>query len=391
MVIAPFAAYCHSKIYARISQLIILIVSKGQRTPGVPRRISRGARWSARSSSPSTTLFRATARRFFETECAPHADEWERDGITARRGVAARRRAGPARLGGAGGVRRRRASTTSASTPIIDEEMHATGAVGVGLGLQNDICPPYLIDLTTDEQKARWLPGFVSGEMITAIAMSEPGAGSDLAGHPTTAVRDGDHYVSTARRPSSATASWPTSSSSSRKTDPAAGHKGISLLVVERGMPGFERGRKLDKIGMQAPDTAELFFNDVRVPAANLLGEENRGFYHLMRNLPAGAAGIAVNAVAARRARARADAGVRRRAHGLRHSRSARSRSTGFALADMTTELDVAQVYVDRCIERRERGELTAEEAAGAKLWTTETAVARSSTAACSCTAATAT
>src|SRR5215472_16330684 len=234
---------------------------------------------------PEHDAFRETARRFYEKECLPHRQEWERDGVTSREVWLRAGELGllgweaPEKYGGMG-------LKDFRYNAILTEEKHATGAVGPGLGLQTDVMPSYLIGLTTEEQKERWLPGYVSGEIITAIAMSEPGAGSDLAGIRTTAVRDGDHYVVTVV-----------------KTDPAAGHKGISLLAIERGMAGFERGRKLDKIGQRASDAAELSFTDVRVPVTNLLGEENRGFYHLMGNLPAERLAIAVNAVAqARRA-----------------------------------------------------------------------------------------
>jgi alkylation response protein AidB-like acyl-CoA dehydrogenase len=232
--------------------------------------------------------------------------------------------------------------------------------------------PSYLIGLTTEEQKERWLPGFVSGEIIAAIAMSEPGAGSDLAGICTTAVRDGDHYVVNGAKTFISSGILADLVVTVVKTDPAARHKGISLLAIERGMPGFERGRKLDKIGQRASDTAELSFTDVRVPVANLLGEENRGFYHLMGNLPAERLAIAVNAVAqARRA--------------LELTREYAAERTAFgtpigsfqvnrhAIADMTVKLDIMQVYVDRCIEAVNAGELTAQEAAGAKMWATET------------------
>jgi alkylation response protein AidB-like acyl-CoA dehydrogenase len=255
---------------------------------------------------------------------------------------------------------------------IMTEEMHATGTVGIGIGLQNDIMASYLVDLTTDEQKGRWLPGYVSGELITAIAMSEPGAGSDLAGIRTTAIRDGDHYVVNGAKTFISNGILADLVVTVVKTDPAAAHRGISLLVIERGMDGFQRGRNLDKIGQKAADTSELFFADVRVPAENLLGEENRGFYHLMRNLPAERLGIASHAVAQ----------SRRALELTRHYASDRTafgtpigsfQVNRHAIADMSVKLDVMQVYVDRCIEAVDAGELTAQEAAGAKLWATET------------------
>jgi alkylation response protein AidB-like acyl-CoA dehydrogenase len=320
---------------------------------------------------PEHDMFRETARRFYEKECAPHAAEWERNGVTAREPWLRAGELGligweaPERFGGQG-VKDFRYNA------IMTEEMAATGTVGIGIGLQNDIMAPYLVQLTTDEQKERWLPGYVSGELITAIAMSEPGAGSDLAGIRTTAVRDGDHYVVNGAKTFISNGILSDLVVTVVKTDPAAGHKGISLLVIEREMEGFQRGRNLDKIGQKAADTAELIFTDVRVPAENLLGEENRGFYHLMRNLPAERLGIAIHAVAqARRAlELTRQYASERRAFGTPIGSFQANRH---AIADMSVKLDVMQVYVDRCIEAINAGELTAQEAAGAKLWTTET------------------
>jgi alkylation response protein AidB-like acyl-CoA dehydrogenase len=320
---------------------------------------------------PEHDMFRETARRFYQTECAHHSAEWERNGITAREpwlragGLGLIGWEAPEKFGGQG-VKDFRYNA------IMTEEMHATGTVGIGIGLQNDIMASYLIDLTTDEQKGRWLPGYVSGQVITAIAMSEPGAGSDLAGIRTTAVRDGDHYVVNGTKTFISNGILADLVVTVVKTDPAAGHKGISLLVIERGMEGFQRGRNMDKIGQKAADTAELFLTDVRVPAENLLGEESRGFYHLMRNLPAERLGIAVHAVA-----------QSRRALELTRQYASERRAFGtpigsfqvnrHAIADMSVKLEVMQVYVDRCIEAVNAGELTAQEAAGAKLWATET------------------
>jgi alkylation response protein AidB-like acyl-CoA dehydrogenase len=320
---------------------------------------------------PEHDAFRETARRFFEKECAPHTLEWDRDGITGREPWLRAGELGllgweaPEKYGGLG-------LKDFRYNAIMTEEQHAAGVSGLGIGLQNDIMPSYLVDLTTEEQKERWLPGYVSGELITAIAMSEPGAGSDVAGIRTTAVRDGDHYVVNGTKTFISNGILADLVVAVVKTDPATRHKGISLLVIERGMAGFERGRKLDKIGLRGNDTAELIFTDVRVPAANLLGEENRGFYHLMRNLPAERLGIAVHAVAESR-------------RALELTRTFASERTAFgtaigsfqvnrhAIADMTVKVDVMQVYIDRCIEAVNAGELTAQEAAGAKMWATET------------------
>jgi alkylation response protein AidB-like acyl-CoA dehydrogenase len=240
--------------------------------------------------------------------------------------------------------------------------------------VQNDILAPYFRDLTTDEQKQRWLPKYVTGEYITAIAMSEPGAGSDLANAKTSARREGDHFIVNGAKTFISNGMLADLVVVVCRTDPNAGkpHQGISLIVVETGMEGFTRGRNLDKIGQKAADTAELFFDNVRVPVENLLGEENRGFYHLMRNLPAERLAIGIHAVAQAR-RAVSLAGE------YAHERKAFGQEIGkfqinrHALAQMKIEIDVMQTFVDECIMRVNSGELTAEEAAGAKWWTTET------------------
>lgn len=314
--------------------------------------------------------FRATVRAFYDMECAPHTEEWERQGITDRSVWLKAGKTGllgweaPEEFGGQG-------ITDFRFNAIMTEEYHASGTAGVGFGLQNDIMSSYLVHMTTEEQKKRWLPGFVSGELITAVAMSEPAAGSDLAGIKTTAVRDGDDYVINGSKTFISSGIMADLVVTAVKTDPAAGYRGVSLIAVEADTPGFTKGRKLDKIGQKSADTAELSFIDVRVPATNLIGEENRGFYHLMRNLPAERLGIAIGAVAqARRALALTTA--------YAQQRTAFGQAIGtfqvnrHAIADMSVLLDVMQVYVDRCITAVNAGELTAEEAAGAKLYATE-------------------
>jgi alkylation response protein AidB-like acyl-CoA dehydrogenase len=244
-------------------------------------------------------------------------------------------------------------------------------ACGLGITLHNDICLPYFTRLTTDEQKARWLPGICAGELITAVAMTEPGIGSDLASMATTAVRDGDDYVVNGSKTFITNGINADLVITAVKTDPSERHRGISLLVLERDMPGFERGRNLDKIGLHAQDTAELFFSDVRVPVANRLGDEGEGFRHLVTNLPQERLSIAVTAVAAARA-----------AFGWTLAYCQESQAFGqaigsfqnsrFRLAEMATELEVAQAFIDRCIVAHDDGELTADEAAMAKWWCTE-------------------
>ncbi|MBW8793445.1 MAG: acyl-CoA dehydrogenase family protein [Streptomyces sp.] len=316
-------------------------------------------------------LFRDTARSYYLRECAPHTEEWERDGQVGRAAWTAAGKAGligwqfPEEYGGQG-------IWDFRYNAIMAEEMAATGSVGIGLGLQNDVIPPYLMHLTSPEQKARWLPGVIAGETICALALSEPAAGSDLKGIRTTARRDGDEWVIDGSKTFITNGVLADLVVVACKTDPDAGHKGISLIVVERGAEGFERGRKLDKVGMKAQDTAELFFREVRVPAENLIGQEGRGFYHMMGNLPTERLAIAVAALASAE-----------RAFGCAveyaKDRTAFGRPIGqfqanrFALADIRARLGVARVYLDGCIMALVEGELTAEEAAAAKYWATET------------------
>ena len=314
--------------------------------------------------------FRETVRRFCAKEVVPHHAEWEAAGIVPRELWTAAGSQGllgfmaPEAYGG-GGVRDFRYNT------VLAEEFTRVGASGVGFGIHNDINAPYLLDLTTDEQKARWLPGFCSGELITAIAMTEPGAGSDLQAIGTTARRDGDVYVLDGAKTFISNGISADLVIVVASTAPGTGAAGLSLLVVERGMAGFERGRNLDKIGLKAQDTAELFFDGVRVPAGNLLGEEGRGFGYLMERLPQERLAIAVVAVAACEAMLEMTLAYvkERTAFGrpvgsFQHSR--------FTVAEMATETQVARVFVDRCIEELGAGRLSIDEAAMAKWWTTE-------------------
>lgn len=317
--------------------------------------------------------FRQTARTFFEKECVPHADAWEAQGYVDREVWVKAGKLGligwemPEEFGGAD-------IQDFRFNAILNEEYWATGTVGIGLGVQNDILSGYFRNLTTDEQKKRWLPKFVSGEYITAIAMSEPGGGSDLANLKTTAKRDGDHYVINGSKTFISNGLLADLVVVACRTNPDADkpHRGISLIVVEAGTEGFVRGRKLDKIGQKSADTAELFFENVRVPVENLMGEENRGFYQLMQNLPAERLGIAIHGVAqARRAVELTEAYAReRKAFG---SPIGTFQVNRHALAQMKIEVDVMQTYLDQCILGVNSGDLTADEAAGAKWWVTET------------------
>jgi alkylation response protein AidB-like acyl-CoA dehydrogenase len=317
-------------------------------------------------------LFRDSVRRFIATEAAPHNDEWERAGVVDRSlftsagahgflGMAA-----PPEHGG-GGVDDFRYNL------VIAEEVQRGGinAAGLGWTLHNDICLPYFLSLCTSDQQARWLPGICSGELITAIAMTEPGIGSDLASMSTTALRDGDDYVVNGSKTFITNGINADLVITAVKTDPSERHRGISLVVLERGMTGFERGRNLDKVGMHAQDTAELFFTDVRVPVANRLGEEGAGFGYLVANLPQERLSIAATGVAA--ARAAFDQTLAyvkaREAFGQPIGSFQNSR---FRMAEMATEVEIAQSFVDRCVLALNAGDLTAEEAAMAKWWCTE-------------------
>jgi alkylation response protein AidB-like acyl-CoA dehydrogenase len=314
--------------------------------------------------------FRAMVRDFLAKEVVPHHAAWEEAGEVDR-GVWLKAGAQgllgmdvPEEFGG-GGV------TDFRYNAIIAAEVTRVGASGLGFTLHNDVVAPYLTELTTDEQKARWLPGFVSGELITAIAMSEPGAGSDLQGLRTTAVRDGDDWILNGSKTFITNGILADLVLVVARTDPEAGARGFSLLAVERGMAGFERGRKLNKVGMKAQDTAELFFEDVRVPAANLVGEEGQGFIHLMNNLPQERLSIAAVAVAA--SRVVLDLTVQYCKDRLAFGRKIGSfQHNRFVLAEMETEVSIAEVFLEKAILEHNAGRLTIEDAAKAKWWTTE-------------------
>lgn len=315
---------------------------------------------------------RDTAKRFVANEVMPNAAKWEEARIVDRSAYLAAGRYGligfnmPEEYGGGG-------SDDFRFNAVVVEELAKFGFLTPALSVHNDIVGPYLKELSTPEQRERWLPGYVTGELIGAIAMSEPGAGSDLAGIRTNAVRsDGDWILNGSKTFISAGINSDIIIVVAR-TDRDAGHRGFSLLVVERGMEGFVRGRKLDKMGQPAQDTAELHFSDVRVPGANLLGETNRGFYHLMANLPSERLSIAIAAVAGARE-------TYRQTMQYAKDRTAFGQSIGsfqhnrFVLAELDTELDIAEQYIDRCLQAVLDGEFTAVDAAKAKWWCTELA-----------------
>ena len=315
--------------------------------------------------------FRRSVGDWLDKEVLPHHAEWDAAGIVPREMFVEAGKHGfvgfevPEELGG-GGVKDFRFNL------VITEETLKRGIVGfgIGLGLHNDIVLPYLLSLANDEQRQRWLPKMASGESIGAIAMTEPGTGSDLSGIATTAVRDGDDYVVNGAKTFITNGINADLVVVAVRTSPDR-HKGISLLVLERGMPGFERGRNLDKLGQHGQDTAELSFTDVRVPAANLLGEEGKGFLYLVSNLAQERIGIAVSAqVMARRALdLTLDYVKSRKAFG---SPISSLQVTKHRLAELVTEIDVAQAYVDQCLRQHLDGKLSAVSASKAKYWSTE-------------------
>ncbi len=314
--------------------------------------------------------FRKTARTFFEREVTPHHEQWERDGIVPRDLWLKAGEAGllcfdvPEQYGGPG-------VTDFRYHVVLSDEQTRCGASGPGFSVHSDIIVPYLTSLGTEEQKQRWLPGCVRGELITAIAMTEPGAGSDLQGVRTTAVRHGDHYVLNGSKTFISNGINADLVIVVARTDPDAGHEGISLLVVERGMAGFERGRNLDKIGLHAQDTAELSFTDVHVPRENLLGEEGQGFLYLMMNLPQERLIIGAQAVAAIEAVVELclDYAKTREAFGRPIGKFQHNR---FLLAEMATEARIARAFLDDCIRKHLDGDLTPVDAAMIKWWATE-------------------
>jgi len=317
--------------------------------------------------------FRDSLRRFMDREIAPFHDQWEEQGYVARD---LWRKAGangflcmslPEAYGGAG--------ADLLYSVIQFEELWAAGFTGVGWGLHSEIVAPYILRYGTEAQKQRWLPKLATGEMVGAIAMSEPAAGSDLQGIKATALRqdDGSYLLNGSK--TFITNGWHADLVIVvAKTDPAAGAKGTSLFVVERGMAGFETGQRLKKLGLKAQDTAELFFDDVRVPAGHLLGGEawlNRGFICLMEQLPWERLQIAISAVAASQAAIdRTVAYVKeRRVFG---QPVAAYQNTRYTLAELQTEVQVAQVFVDKCIELLTADKLDTATASMAKYWTSD-------------------
>ncbi|MEO1081783.1 MAG: acyl-CoA dehydrogenase family protein [Pseudomonadota bacterium] len=309
--------------------------------------------------------FRASVRRFLEAEVAPFHDEWEKAGQVDRD---LWRKAGaqgylapqvPEAFGGAAADFRYNA--------VIDEEVSRSGCTGLGWAVHSDIAVPYLVNYGTEAQKERYLERCVSGDIVMAIAMTEPGTGSDLQSIRTTAIADGDDYIINGSKTFITNGQHADLVIVVCKTDPEAGASGTSLILVEADRAGFERGRNLDKVGMKAQDTSELFFNDLRVPRENLLGEEGQGFVYLMQELPQERLSIGIMAMAATRAvlDQTVDYVKERKAFGRP---IATFQNTQFKLAEMDTELTAAEVFVDRCLELLVDGRLDTVTASKAKL-----------------------
>ena len=320
---------------------------------------------------PEHQQFRDSVRGFVRDRIVPFHEQWEHDSCLApslftdagKQGLlgfsVAEEHGGP-------GVDDYRYNA------ILIEEVNRAGAAaaGIAFSLQNDVVLPYLTDMANEEQKARWLPGCVTGETILGIAMTEPGTGSDLTGIRTSAVRDGDDYIVNGSKTFISNGQNGNLFVVAVRTSPDK-HKGLTLLVVESDTPGFERGRNLEKIGLHAQDTSELTFTDMRVPVANRLGEEGEGFYQLVHNLPQERLSLSVGAVAAAEG---VLAGTleyvrERTAFG---SPISSFQNTQFVLAELATEIDITRTYLDDCIDAHVRGELTPAKAARLKWWATE-------------------
>ena len=314
-------------------------------------------------------IFRESVRRFIQKHVTPYHEEWEKEGVVPRDFWLEAGAAGilcpdlPTQYGGPGGDFRHNV--------VVVEEMMKVGASGPGISVHSDIVSPYILNYGTESQKNAWLPGMCEGRLISAVAMTEPGAGSDLQSVKTTAKYQDHEIILNGQK------TFITNGQSAdivivvAKTESQHGAKGISLIVCESDREGFKRGRNLDKIGLKAQDTSELFFDNVKIPKENLLGGKNKGFYHLMDELPQERLSIAVAAVSA--AEAALDWTIQyvkeRNAFG---KKIIDFQNTKFKLAELKTQLSVARIYIDECINKHLRGDLDAVQGAMAKLWTTD-------------------
>jgi alkylation response protein AidB-like acyl-CoA dehydrogenase len=321
---------------------------------------------------PDHEAYRETVREFLSREVVPYRDEWDRQHWIDREVFARAAKAGIYALqvdeayGGAG-------ESDYRYRMIVCEEVSRINALSFGLtvSLQDDLVLHYLLDLTNDEQKQRWLPGFASGEIIGALAMTEPGTGSDLRGIRTTAKRDGDNWIINGQKTFISSGIMSDLVVLAVRTGSEGGSKDLSLFVVERDTPGFERGRQLEKIGLHAQDTSELFFKDAVVPAKNMLGEEGCGLQYLMSHLPRERLGVSAKAMATTRAIFEVTAEYCRQRNAFGKPLTA-NQHIRFELADMATEIDIAEAYVDKSVLAYNAGELTPIDAAKGKWFVSE-------------------
>ena len=315
-------------------------------------------------------MFRESVRKFCQEEIAPYHTEWEKAGQVPKELWLKAGENGflcfevPEEYGGLG-IKDFRYNM------ILNEEMVKVHASGPGFALQNDIVLPYIMNYGTEEQKQKYLPKMVSGELIVSIAMTEPNTGSDLQGIQTTAVRQGDNYLINGQKTFITNGILSDLVITVCKTDPNAGAAGTSLILIEKDRPGFAPPRKLEKMGMHAQDTAELFFKDVEVPASNLLGAEGHGFFALMTQLPQERASIGVIAVAACESALEATIKYCQERHAFGKP-IGKFQVNRFKLAEMKTEIEIARVFLNDCVEQLNAGELSTERAAMLKWWTTE-------------------
>jgi alkylation response protein AidB-like acyl-CoA dehydrogenase len=314
-------------------------------------------------------MFRRSVQMFIQREIAPHHDRWEEEGIVDRglwlkAGEAGLLLTGVSSESGGGGG-------DFLMTLVMLEELVRGVYSGPGFRLHSDIVAPYIEHIGTEDQKQRWLPKMATGETVAAIAMTEPSAGSDLQAMRTTAIRDGDDYVVNGQKTFISNGAMADLVVVAVKTDPAAGAKGISLLVVEAHREGFSKGRKLKKLGMKAQDTAELFFSDVRVPTSNRLGEEGKGFLYLMRELPRERLIAAAIGQVAAEAALEWTSGYAKSRHAFGGA-LINLQNTRFVLGEIKTEVTVGRVFLDDCINLLLEAKLDTTRAAMAKLWCTE-------------------
>jgi acyl-CoA dehydrogenase len=318
-------------------------------------------------------IFRDAFRKFLEKEAYPYFHEWEKQGIIPREFWWKMGEQGflcpwvDEKYGGL--------NADFAYSVVINEELEKVGSSMVGISLHNDIVVPYIAEYGTEEQKRKWLPKCISGEIITAIAMTEPGAGSDLASISTTAIRDGDYYIVNGQKTFITNGIHADLVIVVCKTDSKAvpPHKGMSLLMIERDTPGFTRGRKLEKVGLHAQDTAELFFNDAKVPIENLLGEEGKGFYYLMEKLQQERLIVAIAAQTAAEVmfRLTKEYVKARSAFGRPISQF---QTIQFRLAEMATEIELGRTFLDDLIDHHMKGKNIVTKVSMAKWWITEMA-----------------